>query len=180
MALGDGEKIWTGLDVLDGLVQAVNDLAASPRLSTRSNARPVVIGCSPWFTDPDLTDALTRVHSCIVTTKPTRSISPEMSRLQRDGQPVWKLWLRGLDTSGIADAEGHRPVEWMGDVDEVDGHDIALGPIRVAGWRRPTGHQFPIVHAKVALLGLHENRWVDTGYGEQLDFGFHPVSVNAD
>lgn len=165
----EGTRSWTGLHVLDGLVQAVHDLADG----TRGRHRPVVVGCSPWLTDGDLVDALTRVHTCIVTTKPSKRASSQMRRLHREASPVPKPWLRSLDQSGLPDDEGHGPIEWTGNTYDVEGHDFDLGPVRVAGWRRPReGQHFPIIHAKVAVLGYHEHDFVDTGYGEAEVFGF--------
>jgi hypothetical protein len=177
-------KVWTGLDVLSSLVDAVNDLADAPRRQPHKECPPdlpVVIGCSPWFSDPDLAAALARVHSCVVMTKPERLISQAVRRLQGEGEGVWKPWLRGLDSYGRRNDDGTIPTELLGNADSAEsGHDLQFGPVRVAGWlRAPIGpHDFPLVHAKVAVLGFQQYYFADAdGYGEYEVFGFRPIAA---
>jgi hypothetical protein len=99
-------RVWTGLDVLTGLVEVIDQHVANRH---RYDAA-VAIGCSPWLTDEAVTDALTKVACCLVVTKPDKVPKPVQRRLLTDGASVHKMWFRGLDEVGLPTEDGGRPV----------------------------------------------------------------------
>jgi hypothetical protein len=176
---GDGSWIWTGLDVIDGLVQAIQNLADGQWKPGGSHYRPVVLACSPWLTDPDVVTALLRTDCCVVIAKESRTAWGQVARLQDKGSGVPKLMLRRLDFYATPAQDG-TPVEAYGHEDPNPAHDVQLGPARVTGWRRvgSEGRKFPLMHAKIAVLGYYDIRRRDAdGHGAYETADFRPVAA---
>lgn len=171
--------MWTGLDVINGLVQAIDNLVDGRWKPRGWHHRPVVLACTPWLTDHVVVDALVRTDCCVVIAKESEIAWGQVARLQREGSGVPKLMLRRLDHFAAPGAHG-TPVEAYGHDDPNPAHDVQLGPVRVTGWRRlgKEGRNFPLLHAKVAVLGHYEMRTLDAdGYGTYETADFRPVAA---
>jgi hypothetical protein len=166
------DRVWTGLDVLSGLVEVIAEHVAKRRRDDVA----IALGCSPWLTDDGVTDALTALACCLVVTKPERVPARVQQRLLADGQSVHKMWLHWLDEVGLPTEDGDRPV--VRGYSDDPSHDVELGPLRVAGWRKRKGDtNKPIVHAKVVVLGYYGDRDIDTGDRVYSVADFWPSSV---
>jgi len=154
----DGQRAYVGLDVLRGLIAGV-DQALEAHRQQRPSARrqgPVLIGVSPWLTDPELMRKLRELTcACIVITKQGRS--------KRDLEQLPELHELNAVTPGL-------PVEAFPDLIELaphlDDEPVTVGPydrvgelviptVRTLGFRRHASDSgyVPLMHAKLALLG---------------------------
>jgi hypothetical protein len=153
----DGQHAYVGTNVLRGLITGI-DQALEAHRQERSARKdgPVLIGVSPWLTDPELIGKLKELTgACIVITKQGRSA--------RDLEQLRDLHELNANTRGL-------PVDAFPDLVQlaphVDDEPVLVGPydrivelviptIRTLGFRRQaskSGH-VPLMHAKLALLG---------------------------
>ncbi len=159
----DGQHAYVGLDVLRGLITGIDEaLEAHRRERPARKLGPVLIGVSPWLTDPELIAKLRELTgACIVITKQGRSA--------RDLTQLSDLHELNANTSGL-------PVEAFPELIELAPHEndkpVLIGPydnvgklviptVRTLGFRRQASQSgyVPLMHAKLALLG--ELRWHD-------------------
>jgi hypothetical protein len=149
-----GGRVWTGTNVIDGLVEVIKEHVDG---TWRSRQSPLAIGCCPWLTDDAVADALSSLSSCLVIAKPERSRRRTIQRLMDEGSPVHKQWLEELNTVALPSPDGEKrgPLwtepEYMPD-EAWALHDVELGPVRVAGWNPKAVHMPPLLHAKVVVL----------------------------
>jgi len=154
----DGQRGYVGLDVLRGLITGI-DQALEAHRQQRPSARrlgPVLIGVSPWLTDPELVGRLRELTgACIVITKQGRGA--------RDLEQLRDLHELNANSAGL-------PVDAFPELVElaphVDDKPVLVGPydrvgelviptVRALGFRRQasgSGH-VPLMHAKLALMG---------------------------
>lgn len=153
----DGQRGYVGLDVLRGLITGI-DQALEAHRQERSARKlgPVLIGVSPWLTDPELIGKLRELNgACIVITKQGRSA--------RDLKQLRDLHELNANTAGL-------PIDAFPELVElaphVDDKPVLVGPydrvgelviptVRTVGFRRQaSGSSYvPLMHAKLALLG---------------------------
>jgi hypothetical protein len=172
-----GNSGFTGLNVLRGLVEGIDDfIAEREQRWRRFRAGPAMLACAPWVDDEELLSRIGGMASCVVMTKQRRS-ARELERLSR---------LRAINQS----APGFRVDALLalgGMAPKVDGKPLVVGPgtplgdgaltaVRTLGYRagrKPVS----MVHAKLALLG--HLWWSDEGpLGHVEDvFGFRPLRL---
>jgi hypothetical protein len=154
----DGQRAFVGLDVLRGLIAGI-DQALEAHREQRPSARrlgPVLIGVSPWLTDPELVGKLRELTgACIVITKQGRGA--------RDLEQLRDLHELNANSAGL-------PVDAFPELVElaphVDDKPVLVGPydrvgelviptVRTLGFRREASGSgyVPLMHAKLALLG---------------------------
>jgi hypothetical protein len=172
-----GNSGFTGLNVLRGLVEGIDDFIAErePRWR-RFRAGPAMLACSPWVDDEELLARISRMATCVVMTK-----RPHTNReLEKQAR------LRAVNES----APGFREAALRllgGMAPKVGGQPVVVGPgtplgegaihaIRTLGYRKGN-KPVPLVHAKLALLG--HLWWSDEGpVGNVEDvFGFRPLRL---
>jgi hypothetical protein len=155
---GPDQRAYVGLDVLRGLIAGI-DQALEAHRQQRPSARrlgPVLIGVSPWLTDPELLGKLKELTcACVVITKQGRS--------KRDLEQFPELHKLNAATPGL-------PVEAFPELVElaphVDDKPVTVGPydrvgelviptVRTLGFRHEASGSgyVPLIHAKLALLG---------------------------
>ena len=153
----DGQRAYVGLDVLRGLITGIDQ--ALEALRHERSARklgPVLIGVSPWLTDPELIGKLSGLTgACIVITKQGRSA--------RDLEQLRDLHELNANTAGLPVDAFPELVQLAQHVDEMP---VLVGPfdrvgelviptVRTLGFRRQASGSgyVPLMHAKLALLG---------------------------
>ena len=172
-----GNPGFTGLNVLRGLVEGIDDFIAErePRWR-RFRAGPAMLACAPWVDDEELLARISRMASCIVMSKRPRT-TRELAKLAR---------LRDVNESAAGFREDAlRALGGM--APKVGGEPLVVGPgtplgegvidaIRTLGYRKGN-KPVPLVHAKLALLG--HLWWSDEGHlGRAEDvFGFRPLRL---
>jgi hypothetical protein len=117
---GPDQRAYVGLDVLRGLIAGI-DQALEAHRQQRPSARrlgPVLIGVSPWLTDPELLGKLKELTcACVVITKQGRS--------KRDLEQFPELHKLNAATPGL-------PVEAFPELVElaphVDDKPVTVGP----------------------------------------------------
>lgn len=153
----EGQSAYVGLDVLRGLIAGIDQAIEAHRQERSArNLGPVLIGLSPWLTDPLLLAKLKELAAaCIVITKQGRS--------KRDLEQLPELQELNANTAGL-------PVEAFPELVElaphVDDKRVTVGPydrlgelviptVRTLGFRRHASASgyVPLMHAKLALLG---------------------------
>lgn len=153
----DGQRAYVGLNVLRGLITGIDQaLEAHQQERSARKLGPVVLGVSPWLTDPELLGKLRELTgACIVITKQGRSA--------RDQEQLRDLHELNANTPGL-------PVDSFPDLVElaphVDDKPVVVGPydrvgelviptVRTLGFRRQASQSgyVPLMHAKLALLG---------------------------
>jgi hypothetical protein len=153
----DGQRAYVGLDVLRGLITGI-DQAIEAHRQERSARKlgPVLIGVSPWLTDPELIGKLRELTgACIVITKQGRSA--------RDLEQLRDLHELNANTAGLpvdafpelvqlAQHVDEKPV-LVGPYDRVG--ELVIPTVRTLGFRRQASESgyVPLMHAKLALLG---------------------------
>jgi hypothetical protein len=153
----DGQRAYVGLDVLRGLIAGIDE-ALETHQQERSARKlgPVLIGVSPWLTDPELIRKLRDLSgACIVITK--------QGRRARDLEQLPDLHELNANTAGL-------PVDAFPDLVQLAPHlddkPVTVGPydrvgelviptVRTLGFRRQASRSgyVPLMHAKLALLG---------------------------
>jgi hypothetical protein len=152
----EGNRAFFGLDVLRGLVDGIDEFVQGRQRRWRQfrSMGPVLLGCTPWFTDPELMDRLRGLSgACVVLTKQGRSAS-DVRKLE----PLAELneHTPGLPIGAFPDLGGLAP--------KSEGEPRVVGPydrwredyvptIRTMGYRRRGQDLAPIPHAKLAILG---------------------------
>lgn len=154
----DCQRAYVGLDVLRGLIAGIDEALEAHRHQRPSARRlgPVVIGVSPWLTDPELVGKLRELTgACIVITKQGRGA--------RDLEQLRDLHELNANSAGL-------PVDAFPELVElaphVDDKPVLVGPydrigelviptVRTLGFRRQASGSgyVPLMHAKLALLG---------------------------
>ena len=98
----NGQRAYVGRDVLRGLIAGI-DQALETHQQQRPSARrlgPVLIGVSPWLTDPELIGKLRELTgACIVVTKQGRSA--------RDLKQLRDLHELNANTAGLPECASH-------------------------------------------------------------------------
>lgn len=152
-----GQRAWVGLGVLRGLIAGIDEaLEAHRQERSVRKLGPVLIGVSPWLTDPELIAKLRDLTgACIVITKQGRSA--------RDLEQLRDLHDLNASTAGL-------PVDAFPELVQlaphVDAKPVVVGPydrvgelviptVRTLGFRRAASESgyVPLMHAKLALLG---------------------------
>jgi hypothetical protein len=134
--------------------------------SKKAEAYPVVLGCTPWFSDTTVADVLASMAGCVVVDK-RYSRYPAAQRLATSGKGVWQ-GLLGLELWGPRDAAGNPPL--IGPSGRLPG-DRPLDPVRVLGY---AADKRPLMHAKLAVC-CAAWRW-EGDFGEEVDH-LTPLSV---
>jgi hypothetical protein len=153
----DGQRAYVGLDVLRGLITGIDQAIEAHRQEhSARKLGPVLIGVSPWLTDPELVGKLRELTgACIVITKQGRSA--------RDLEQLRDLHELNATIAGL-------PVDAFPELVElaphVDDKPVLVGPydrvgqlviptVRTLGFRRRASESgyVPLMHAKLALLG---------------------------
>jgi hypothetical protein len=163
--------------VIAGLVEAIK---AHVDNTWRSRQYPLVVGCVPWMSDPEVCQALMDARTCMVIGKPDRGLARCVRDLADRGTPIHKTDLSGLNLLALPTEDGSAPVGIAGDDLEPtvwEGHDLQMGPVRVAGYRRqhPT-EDVPLVHAKVVVFA-YGGEFPDGGPRGEDWAGVVPTSV---
>ena len=172
----EGNSIFSGLDVLSGLVDGIDDFVAGsqPRWQHPDSAGAVLLGSSFGLNDPALLRAMEQLSgACVVISKPKRtdyfvSMHRKLARLNDQQRPPGIPVQAFDEPRDLAPLRGGRPLV-------VGPYTPEPGPIpayRTLGFRPASDRDFvPLVHAKLALLG-HLLQWeVDApGYVEALEF----------
>ena len=176
-ALRHSGKVWSGQNVIAGLVESIK---AHVDNTWRSRQYPLVIGCAPWVSDSEVCQALMDVRTCIVIGKPDRPLARCVRDLAARGTPVHKTDLSGLNLLALPTEDGSAPIGLAGDDPQPsvwEGHDLELGPVRVAGYRkqRPS-EDIPLVHAKVVVFA-YGGEFPDAGPLGEDWAGVIPTSV---
>src|SRR5581483_9568002 len=116
----DGQRAYVGRDVLRGLIAGIDQALEAHQQQPPSSRRlgPVLIGVSPWLTDPELIGKLRNLTAaCIVITKQGRS--------KRDLEQLPELHELNAATPGL-------PVEAFPDLAQlaphVDDKPVTVGP----------------------------------------------------
>lgn len=160
-------RAWFAGGVVDGLAQVMDEHAERLRSGyQRGLVGTGAIGCVPWLTSGPILERLAALAGCCVVIH--KGASREAARVlaERDnGMPNVSPGLRDLAPT----IDGHPVV--LGPTSEMPMH--ALGPLRVAGWRK-RGRSGPLMHAKILVLG--ELRWAEDDFGSE-DLHFFRQSV---
>lgn len=141
-------RVWFAGGVIDGLLELLDEHIASAQ---RRGRYPAVVGCSPWLTSEAVVDRLLKTACCVVMDKGA-AVWPARLAQADCGLPNV---LPGLRDRGPADTDGGPLV--VGPFTPMPEYQI--GPIRVTGWRGPSGK--PLAHAKLLVLG--ELVWDEIG-----------------
>lgn len=153
-----GNPAYFGLNVLQGLVDGIRDFTEVRQERWRRRYRSLgtaLIASPMWIDDKELIDAIGRLAAAsIIVTKqgrrPTdlRKLEPLDDLNDRTpGMPI-----RAFSAlSGIAPTVDGEPA-LIGPDDRPDG--TVVPTIRTLGWRKTRNENVPIVHAKLALLGI--------------------------
>lgn len=153
-ALGpDGLHAYTGRDVLRGLISGIDEALAAPRRSR--DVGPCLIGCAPWMDDPELTGKLKQLAgACIVITKQRRA-TRDLEKLNELHQVNAEAPGLPIDAfSALCQLAPHVDGEpaVVGPYDRVG--DVVLPTVRTLGFRQKDRRLVPLMHAKLALLGM--------------------------
>jgi hypothetical protein len=170
-------KVWSGQHVMTGLVESIE---AHVDNTWRSRQYPIVIGCAPWVSDAEVCEALRDVPTCMVIGKPDLPLARSVRDLAAGGTPVHKTDLSGLNLLALPTEDGSAPIGIAGDDPPPsvwDDHDLKLGPVRVAGYRKQHPKQnHPLVHAKVVVFA-YGGEFPDAGPMGEDWAGVIPTSV---
>lgn len=153
----EGQRAYVGLDVLRGLITGIDQaLEAARQDRSARTLGPVLIGVSPWLTDPELIGKLRELAgACIVITKQGRSA--------RDLEQLRDLHELNASTAGLPVDAFPELVQLAPHVDEkpvlVGPYDrvgeLVIPTVRTLGFRRQASRSgyVPLMHSKLALLG---------------------------
>lgn len=161
-----GNEAYFGTDVNDGLVSGIERYVSERAPQYASGVRhPILLGCSPWFTDVEILRALDLLSfACVVLSKrPTDEAEQFVARKLRQRNTAG----RGLPTRYFSEFSLMRP--------RGDDQPIVLSPaeawapadyiipmFRTVGQRATRhGEKSIYAHAKLALLGT--GAWTDEG-----------------
>lgn len=167
VAHGTGTVTLAG-GVVEDLIQGIRDYSQGFATRFRSRGKvwhmPVVVGCVPWLTHPEVVAALADAgrsgHLLAVIDK--KSSKDAVDALIEDGELGFGQWVAPeLQYMATADEHGNRPV--IGPFTPDPSKDAVLQPVRVVGWRKTASGTTPLLHSKVLLLGAVQ---VAEGMGE--------------
>lgn len=142
-------RAWFAGDVIKGLVTVLDEhisAVQSKYPDSNSPIKPAAIGCVPWLTNPEVVDRLLNLSACCIVIDKGRFQVP--SKLLRRADLGFPNVLPGLrDRMPAVDGT---PL-LVGPSTPREATEYALGPVRVAGYRRK--RKTPLVHAKLLVLG---------------------------
>lgn len=154
-------RAWFGGEVVDRLVELLDEHAERVRDGPSHGApQPAVLGCSPWLDNPEILDRLATRMACIVVAKALdrNGLPPApLQRLADSGNAFPMRALPRLHDLAPLEAQGGPFV--VGPHRMLPSEDLAVGPVRVVGYRPRSKGRLPILHSKLLVLG--ELVWVD-------------------
>lgn len=150
--------------VLKDLLCGVSDfLREERRTSYECWTIPIVLGCVPWMSNEHLTAEFAKAGGCcIVMTKGAGDLAAAEDLIE-NGHPLPTRHFGAFDEIGVRGPVGEVPTIGPGG---LSAPLAEVGPVRMAGWKRPGGGSkgLPLVHAKLLVLG---DAWAD----EKADTG---------
>ncbi|MFF3668522.1 hypothetical protein [Microtetraspora malaysiensis] len=148
---------YFGTDVLHGLIKGMDDfLANQDRLWSRSRSLgPALLGCVPWFDDPELLDRVTRFPSaCVMVTKQEMRkrgrVGFEELKRHTDQGPGFPAQAFSALTDLASRYEGDPPLLYP---TSPEPPAVRIQTFRSFGFRKSGSTPVPILHAKLFLLG---------------------------
>jgi hypothetical protein len=163
----EGNRAFFGQNVLQGLVDGIKDFRHERQARWRRGSYriggPVLLGCSPWVSDPALLTAIKALPACVVISKQPRTPGDTVmfQRLRQINKSTNGILVRAL--SGLAPKVDGRPLV-VGPYEPIVDPDLELPTFRTIGYRKTGGRLPPHAHAKLALLG--NICWTDEDPGD--------------
>ncbi|MCA2229617.1 hypothetical protein [Nonomuraea aurantiaca] len=146
-----------GIDALRSLTDGIDQFLADPdgRWTQYRSLGAAMLGCVPWFDDPQLLDRVVRFPAaCVVVTKQELSKRgrPGFEALKRHAErgPGFPAWAFSALTDLVSRYDGDLPVVGPASA-PLPG--VRIQSFRSIGFRKAGGTPVPILHAKMFLLG---------------------------